>query len=136
MLIGWLSSGCEPYQSDTAIRVIQNRSIHGIFIVSYLEDSVLNEINLQTGESTADTVYGNPVSTPFLGHDSVNVIFDDSLLVAHHQVADAVDRHLMVSTNWQYEVLEEDRFGRLIRYQYIFTDADFEEALEKGRKVE
>jgi hypothetical protein len=92
---------------------------------------------LLTGQVVEQQADRSRFSERFGSDDSIHVVFDDSLLMAHRSTnLNELDRHMMSDSSWKYDTLEETRHGPSILMAYTFTDADFEEALEKGRKVE
>ena len=141
--ICWLAAiGCngifQPEFVTDTISQIQNTSSHQISISAYDLDSLRVQMLLLPGEQQIDTFLEHEPFVIFSSDDSVFVTFDDSVLMPHQKVnVFDVDRHLMSTSSWEYETVDEyGRFGRLVRVQYTFTNADFEEALEKGIKIE
>ena len=62
------------------------------------------------------------------GGDSLIVVFDDSISITHStQNPQDISRNLYYEENWPGGEVDEYKY----RYEYIFTDADYQEALEK-----
>jgi hypothetical protein len=139
--ICWLAIGCngifQPEFETTTVSQVRNASSHQISISAYEKDSIRAMITLLSGENLTDTLYYVYPSSIFSSDDSLFVTFDDSILMPHQKVNTFnVDRHLMENSSWEYDTIYEDRFGQWVQITYTFTNADFEEALVKGIKIE
>ena len=136
----WLVLGCngifEPEFETEVITRIENQSAHDIELRVIHLDSLDDRIFLGASQSVGDTTLEG--SRFLFRADSVNVVFDDTLLVGHNRFNSyGVSRDIRnMYDSWDRQVLVEEKYHELLLYQYIFTNADFEEALEKGRKVE
>ena len=139
--ICWLALGCngifEPEKWPSYLQQVRNESTHRIVVTAYHEDSSQVKTELLVGQVVEEQADRSRFSVRFGSNDSIHVVFDDSVLVAHRSTnLNELDRHMMSYSSWEYDTLEETRHGPSILMEYTFTNADFEEALEKGIKIE
>jgi len=58
--------------------------------------------------------------------DSVTVAFNDTTIITHYNSNSIIDRNILVETSWTGGEIDEYQY----KYEYIFTDEDYEEAVE------
>lgn len=121
----------EPMNVNTSFDIINNSS-HSIELIVYLEkppneeDSVWN---LNTGEHilSSASLRGDVATPPPIPSDSAKVIYDDSVFIMHYRLAvQPASRSILISDSWSGEEIDQYNY----EWKYIFSDADYLEALE------
>ncbi|MEL6134290.1 MAG: hypothetical protein AAFR59_13080, partial [Bacteroidota bacterium] len=121
----------QPEQEITTISTIENTSSYAIAIESYLDGTQENSLRIPSN----DILVEDEFLFQFGGFDSVLVVFDDSVVIGHNRInVYDVARHIMDDDFWESTVVDETRFGRTVARRYVLGEADFQEALQKGRK--
>lgn len=129
VMMGGYSCMDPSYADDIFIR---NNSNHKIVIYLYNSDvDGLEPIVLDIGDFTKNSNSsraGFMASPPPFMADSLHVVFNDTVSITHfYEVIEEDVRRNMFSSDFWNSQLSEYRN----QYDYFFTDADYEEALEK-----
>ncbi|NPD48273.1 hypothetical protein [Lentimicrobium sp. S6] len=91
----------------------------------------IESVVLNAGDIKKDT-YGNRGGNmgvpPNFRADSLHVVFNDTVSITHFYKATSedVNRNMFLSSSWISQLSEYHN-----EFDYIFTDEDYEEALEK-----
>lgn len=131
MLISILVYSCVPPESYSFVSyTISNNSNHEVNIEIYYHDYEIDSINLiQIGSDTIFQGYqeGQVADPPPFLSDSVRITYDDSISIMHYRTAvQTASRSILLNDSWTGGKVEEYRY----EWEYIFTDADYLEALE------
>jgi len=127
-------SGCIIEDPETLTEhILTNNTERKIVLIPYSQgDSGIvilkknEEIKYEFSEQGIN--HGNPFSG-----DSLIVTFDDTLSITHYPwnwTGENVARSIMLEDNWLGGKVEDNYY----RYEYTFTDADYQEALEANAK--
>ena len=58
--------------------------------------------------------------------DSVTVAFNDTTIITHYNISNSIiQRNILLEASWAGGAIDD----YIYRYEYVFTDADYEEAL-------
>jgi len=127
-------ASCGDPVTNTAFH-INNKSQHKLKInFIFNEKEITAEINSNSTWTSSYSQLGNsPASPPLYPSDSTIVTFDDSVSITHYPwnwTGENVARSIMLEDNWLGGKVEDNYY----RYEYTFTDADYQEALEANAK--
>lgn len=125
-----LLNSCKGDPATATYNTIINNSNHEIKILVDFDyqiyDSIMIPIKNHKEYSTIKRGGSTGIGV-FVG-DSVIVVFDDSISITHYsQNPQDISRNLYYEENWPGGEVDEYEY----RYEYIFTDADYQEALDK-----
>ncbi len=129
IIIVILVASCQDpsYSGDYFIR---NNSSHTIDIYLYnkgkLREPIILDIGGYNKEHRSDR--SGVVPPPVFYADSLQVVFNDTVSITHFRVANQdISRNMFYSESWSGGQLNDYDY----QYDYIFTDEDYIEALEK-----
>jgi len=126
-----MKSGCvieDPV--TTTEHVLTNNSQHNVLLFRYINGVVTDSVLLNSG---SNKIYkfretGMIGGIPFSG-DSVRLIYDDTISITHYSwnwTGDNVARSIALEESWIGGEVGDYHY----LYEYTFTDADYQEALE------
>ena len=110
--------------------VIENNMNFQIGIKTWLNETVIDTFFLNKGESKkfqydeTAAIGGIPFMT-----DSLIVTFDDTISITHYPWNlgnENVKRSILLTDSWEGGKIDDNEYY----YEYIFTEADYQEALE------
>lgn len=124
-----LLSSCNKDETSTKSQnTLKNISSHDIkIIVNYYSDN--DTILLPKGESIhynyINLKESNPY--PFDGY-SMTIYYNDTIHITHYKTdIQPVSRNIYFDINWVFSPIDAYEFY----YEYVFTDEDYQEALDK-----
>lgn len=122
-----IGNSCQDptYNGDYYIRNNSNQSITIYFYsLGKLKEPIVLDIDEFSKDSRSER--SGIVSPPVFYADSLQVVFNDSISTSHFR-ADGQDisRNMFYSDSWTGGKIDDYEY----QYDYIFTDADYEEAL-------
>ena len=124
----------EPYTSITNFKIV-NSSEEKIELIKYFRNNLPSNIIIQINEVVdidKNGLKGQYVpDTLFEGYDSIRVIFNDLVSIMHKRITEEgkdVNRNLLFLDSYTGGVVNDHRF----EYEYIFTDNDYQEALDNN----
>jgi len=138
ILWGMISAICscniDDFEHNTICYSAQNSSGHVAKVELYVSGKTVLQYELTSSETWSDTSYLDDIETnfPFFG-DSVVVTYNDTVSITHYPwnwTGENVARSIMLEDSWLGGKVEDNYY----RYEYTFTDADYQEALEANAK--
>lgn len=111
--------------------ILSNNSQFKITLYSYSRGDTHDSISLDAGTQKTSEYYeeGTIGACPYSGGDSVIVVYNNNDSITHYPwnwSGTNVERSIMNEENWLGGKTGENFY----RYQYTFTDADYQEAVE------
>jgi len=128
------SCSIDKFEHNKIVYILDNDSGHNIVAEIYQTENQKDQIIMNNIEIWSDTFYIDDIVTnfPFFG-DSVIVTYNDTVSITHYPwnwTGENVARSIMLEDNWLGGEVKDNYY----RYEYTFTDADYQEALEANAK--
>ena len=126
-------NACSPQPTITQSFKFFNNSSFAIDLYNYANDSIIEKMSILPSESV-DLVFSRVGSTepipPFF--DSVKVTFNDTVSIVHRRTVHEGNRDLNNLESYAGGSKNTGaKYAFLYEYEYIFTDADYQEAVSK-----
>jgi len=113
----------------------KNETNHEISLISCRIDlTKIDSIQILPGKSLDYSFEYEGKSNPylFLMYEKYYFIsYDDSILILHGDLANPVNRNILQLESYSGGLIDEGRNYNSFEYGYIFTEADYQEALER-----